>query len=76
MCREHSTLYMGEGKNPSSIHLLELAKKHGLKKGSAVVDEVKEASKRWREFARVAGVSRKSMDDIEKIYIRIKNSEN
>jgi len=64
---EHSTMYMGEGKNPTSKHLLELAKKHGLKKGSAVVDEVREASKRWREFARVAGVSKKSMDDMEKI---------
>ena len=69
-------MYMGEGKNPSSEHLLALAKKHGLKKGSAIVDEVREASKKWREFAKVAGVSGKSIDDIEKIYKRIKNSEN
>jgi len=61
---EHSTMYMGEGKNPSSEHLLSLAKKHGLKKGSAIVDEVREASKRWREFAKVAGVSSKSMESI------------
>ncbi len=61
----HSTLYMGEGKNPTSKHLLELAKKHGLKKGSAIVDEVRKASTRWREFANVAGVSRKSMNSIE-----------
>jgi len=61
----HSTMYMGEGKNPSSEHLLELAKKHGLKKGSAIVDEVREASKKWREFANVAGVSKKSIEKIE-----------
>jgi len=62
---EHSTMYMGEGKNASSEHLLALAKKHGLKKGSTIVDEVREASKRWREFANVVGVSKKSMDSIE-----------
>jgi len=43
---------------------LALAKKHGLKKGSAIVDEVREASKRWREFAKVAGLNKKSMDSI------------
>jgi serine/threonine-protein kinase HipA len=63
----HSTLYLGEGKNPTTKHLLELAKKHGLKKGSVIVDEVREASKKWREFANVAGVSKKSVDSIERV---------
>ena len=64
---EHSTMYMGEGKNPTSEHLLALAKEHGLKKGSVIVDEVGEVTNRWREFARIAGVSRKSYDRIERI---------
>jgi len=67
----HSTLYMGEGKNPSSEYLLALAKKHGLKKGSAIVDEVAEASQRWREFAKVAGVSKKSMESIATVLRKI-----
>jgi serine/threonine-protein kinase HipA len=61
---EHSTMYMGEGKNPSSEHLLALAKKHGIKKASAIVDEVRKVSKRWKEFAKVAGVSQKSMESV------------
>jgi len=60
----HSTLYLGESKNPTSEHLLALAKKHGLKKGSAIVDEVAEASQRWQEFAKTAGVSKRSMESI------------
>jgi serine/threonine-protein kinase HipA len=63
----HSTLYLGEGKNPTTEHLLELAKKHGLKKGAVMVDEIQEVTSRWSEFAKEAGVSRKSCDSIEKI---------
>jgi serine/threonine-protein kinase HipA len=61
---EHSTMYMGEGKNPTSKHLLALAKKHGIKKASVIVEEVREVSKKWKEFAKVAGVSQKSMESI------------
>jgi len=64
---EHSTMYMGEGKNPTTKHLLELAKKHGIKKGAVIIDEVQEVTSRWREFAKMAGVSRKSYESIEKI---------
>ena len=54
---EHSTMYLGEGKDPTFEHLLELAKKYGLKNGREIVEQVKEASERWRSFAKVAGVS-------------------
>jgi len=64
---EHSTMYMGEGKNPMSEHLLALAKKHGLKKGAVIVDEVREATNQWSKFARIAGVSKKVEQMIGKI---------
>jgi serine/threonine-protein kinase HipA len=63
---EHSTMYMGEGKNPTMEHLLKLAQKHGLKKGSVIVEEVKEAVSQWKRFAKVAGVSRKTEQMIAK----------
>jgi len=63
----HSTLYLGEGKNPTTEHLLELAKKYGIKKGAVMVDEIQEVTSRWSEFAKEAGVSCKSCDSIEKI---------
>ena len=61
---EHSTMYLREGKNPTSEHLSQLAKKHGIKKGSVIVDEVREAVARWQTFADMAGVSRKTGLDI------------
>ena len=64
---EHSTMYMGEGKNPTIKHLLDLAKKHGIKKGNVIIDKVQEVTSRWRKFAKMAGVSRKSYERIEKI---------
>ncbi len=63
---EHSTMYLGEGKSPTTEHLTALAKKHGIKKGSVIIDEVREATARWREFAGIAGVGKKSMDIIER----------
>ena len=63
----HSTLYLGEGKNPTKKHLLELGKKHGLKKAQMVVDEVEKAVGKWSRFAKDAGVSKKSSDNIAKI---------
>ena len=56
---EHSTMYLGEGKNPTSEQLFNLAQKLGLKNGKKIINEVVEAMSRWSEFAMVAGVSKK-----------------
>jgi serine/threonine-protein kinase HipA len=56
----HSTLYLGEGKNPTSEHLLELAKKHGIKKVDAIIEKVKEVSNKWKIYAEKSGVSTKT----------------
>ena len=37
-----------------------------------IVDEVQEVMSRWSEFAKVAVVSRKNFDSIEKIYNKSK----
>jgi len=69
---EHSTMYMGEGKNPRSEHLLELAKKHGIKKGTEIIDEVREAVSYWSSFAKEANVSKKSCQSIGDILEQLK----
>ena len=61
---EHSTMYMGEGKHPTSEHLLELAKKHGIKKADAIIENVKQARDKWKIFAEKAKVSKKSQESI------------
>ena len=61
---EHSTTYLNEGKAPSTEHLTALAKKHGIKQGETIITEVKEAVKNWESFAKEAGVSRKSMEQV------------
>ena len=38
---EHSTTYLGEGKNPTQEHLIKLANKHNIKNANNVILEVK-----------------------------------
>ncbi|HHD80383.1 MAG TPA: HipA domain-containing protein, partial [Campylobacterales bacterium] len=64
---EHSTMYLGEGKNPTTQHLLDLGKKHGLNQARQIVDEVKEAVDKWRRFAEIAGVSKRMEQTITKV---------
>jgi serine/threonine-protein kinase HipA len=54
---EHSTTYLGEGKNPTERHLLELARKHGIKKAGEIVEEIRDAVGRWAEFAAEAALA-------------------
>jgi serine/threonine-protein kinase HipA len=64
---EHSTMYLGEGKNPSTEHLLKLAEKHQIKDGVKIMEEVRESIGKWREFAEVADVSKREMLAIGKV---------
>jgi serine/threonine-protein kinase HipA len=57
---EQSMLVMGEGRAPGVEHLRALAKKHGLKKGEAVIDGVRAAVARWSEHADAAGLSKRA----------------
>jgi serine/threonine-protein kinase HipA len=69
---EHSTMYLGEGKNPTIQHLLDLGKKHGLKQARQIMDEVEEAVQQWRTFAEMARLSKRMEQTITKVLKEIK----
>lgn len=57
---EHSTMIMGEGKNPTKKHLLKLAGTVGIKQDKAleIIHQVFAALKKWDDFATKVGVSK------------------
>ena len=57
---EHSTMIMGEGKNPTKDNLLKLATIGNIKKDKAleVINQVLNATQKWHDFASEAGVSK------------------
>jgi serine/threonine-protein kinase HipA len=61
---EQSMLVMGEGRAPGLEHLRALAKKHGIKKSGAIIDEVRAAIEQWPKHADAAGVSKRAMKPI------------
>ncbi len=65
---EHCTMIMGEGKKPTLPHLLRLAEMSGIKKANAlqIIDQVKAAVAKWKEYAKEAGVSATSLKMIQK----------
>jgi serine/threonine-protein kinase HipA len=56
---EQSMLVMGEGRAPGVEQLRALAKKHGMKKAEAVIDEVRAAISRWPKHADAAGLAKR-----------------
>lgn len=56
---EHSTTVNGERKNPKKSHLVDLAKKHNIKKAENIFDEVYLGVSKWSEIARNLQVSTK-----------------
>lgn len=57
---EHSTMIMGEGKNPTKAHLLKLAGTCSINQDKAlqIIHEVLAATKKWDAFANEVGVSK------------------
>jgi serine/threonine-protein kinase HipA len=57
---EHSTMIMGEGKNPTKKHLLKLAGTVGIKQDKAleIIHQVLSATQKWDTFATEVGVSK------------------
>ena len=45
---EHSTTYLGEGKNPTQEHLIKLANKHNIKNADDVMSEIKGVVDRFK----------------------------
>jgi serine/threonine-protein kinase HipA len=49
---EHSTTYLGEGKNPTTQHLEKLAKKHSIKNYKEIIDEIRDAVSGFEIYAK------------------------
>lgn len=66
---EHCTTVMGEGKNPTRTHLIQLGAIAGLSNAQTliIIDEVANAVSQWRHYANQAGVSTLSRDSVASI---------
>ena len=53
---EHSTMYLGEGKSPTTKHLTELGKRHTIKDTHKIIEEVRDAIMQWQKFAHKANL--------------------
>ena len=62
---EHSTMYLGEGKRPTQMHLQRLGQKHGIKTTEIIISEVKSAIDNWRKFAKKADLSVNMSKNVE-----------
>jgi serine/threonine-protein kinase HipA len=65
---EHSTMYMCEGKNPTFLHLEKLSKKHNIKEYKQIINEVRYGVSKFKEFAKSADISKKTISKLEKIF--------
>lgn len=63
---EHSTTYLEEGKAPDEKHLLELARKHNVKNAQEIIDEVKNALKNFKIYAKEFDLSKQTIGMIMK----------
>lgn len=73
---EHCTTVMGEGKKPKIHHLLKLAEVSGIKKQKAIqiINEVKDAVSKWRDFSKDANLTKKSSSMIQEVIEKIINN--
>jgi serine/threonine-protein kinase HipA len=61
---EHSTTYLGEGKNPTIFHLEKLAQKHSIKEYKTIIGEVKSVVSNWKNYAKNLGISKSITNEI------------
>ena len=62
----HSTTIAGESANPTRKHLMELASEFSMKNGAAVLEQVGDVVSQWKSFAKDAGVTKESIELIDK----------
>ncbi|HQY22779.1 MAG TPA: hypothetical protein PLV31_06870 [Gammaproteobacteria bacterium] len=72
---EHSTMIMGEGKNPTLNHLLRLAAIGEIKKPKAleIIEHVHSATNKWKDCAESTGVSKPQIKRIGETLASVKN---
>lgn len=69
---EHSTTYLGNGKNPSSQSLLELAKKHNIKDAQIIIDDIKSVVSNFKSYAKDVKLNNKLSNSIDTMLRDIK----
>ena len=63
---EHSTTYLGDGKNPNEQHLIKLANKHNITNAQDIIDEVKSAINKFSFYATKYSLSLQSIKMISR----------
>ena len=63
---EHSTTYLGEGKNPTKEHLVNLAKKHNIKEHKEIIEQIKGGISKFDLFARDVALGRIEREILQK----------
>ena len=64
---EHSTTYLGEGKNPNKDTLLALAKKHDINDAKQIIEEIERVVADFETYAKSVGLNKHSLTKISKI---------
>lgn len=62
---EHSTMYMGEGKNPTIEHLLSLAKKHNIQDAKIIISNIKNSLLKFESYAKQVNLSKTTISLIK-----------
>jgi serine/threonine-protein kinase HipA len=66
---EHSTTYLGVGKNPNKKELLELAKKHSIKKPNETIEAIYSVVLNFKEYTKKVDINKKYVDEIFKQFV-------
>ena len=69
---EHSTTYLGNGKNPTSDTLLELANTHNISNALTIIQEIKDIVNNFKYYADKVSLKNNSYKSISKILNLIK----
>ena len=68
---EHSTTYLGEGREPTKKHLEELAKKHGIKEYKNSIDEIYSVVSNFKNYASDVLLPQKYADEIYGQFVEV-----
>lgn len=68
---EHSTTYLGVGKNPNRKELLELAKKHSIKNSNEIIENIFSVVQNFKEYANKVGINKKYVDDVFNQFVKL-----
>lgn len=67
--RQHQMSVRGKRNGITREDLLDIARDMNIRKADALIDEVKDGVKRWKGFAKKAGVPAKQADTISKLHL-------